>query len=70
MLTLVLSSYELEILNDAYITLSQFPLAVQHSALQADWLVLENHDKATSNISEPYLTLYQGVIVLLLNCTH
>ena len=40
MLTLELSSYLLEIPNDAYTTISQFSLAVQHSVNStASWLV-------------------------------
>ena len=43
MLILELSSYVLEIPNDAYTT-----LAVQ---LQADWMIFENNERATLNIN-------------------
>ena len=58
MLTSELSSYVLEIPNHAY--------PIQHSVnfewlfnnrsrvLQADWLMLENNEKATLNINMPY----------------
>ena len=56
MLTLELSSSVLEIPDDAYSTLSQTLIVVQHSvkSLQADWLILENYEKATLNINMPY----------------
>ena len=53
MLTLELSPYLLEIPNDAYTTLSEIWLAVQHSVKStASWLVLsEINEKATLNIN-------------------
>ena len=52
MLVLELSSYVLEFSNDPV----KIWLAVQPSVrvLQADWLILENHKMATSNINMPY----------------
>ena len=57
MLTLKLSSYILEIPNDAYTTLSQsdWLFNTQSRVLQADRLMLENNEKATLNINMPYL---------------
>ena len=56
MLTWESSSYVLEILNDAYTTLSQIWMAAQHSvkSTASYWLVLENNEKATLNINMPY----------------
>ena len=44
MLTLELSSYALEIPNDAH---------TQSRVLQYDWLILENNEKAFLNIKTP-----------------
>ena len=56
MLTLELSSFILEIPNDAYTTLSQsdWLFNTQSRVLQADRLMLENNEKATLNINMPY----------------
>ena len=55
MLTLESSSYVLEIPNNAYTTLSKILIdsSTLSQELQADWLILENNEKATSNM--PYI---------------
>ena len=56
MLTSELSSYLLEIPQDAYTTSvkSDWLFNSQSRVLQADRLMLENDEKATSNINMPY----------------
>ena len=56
MLRMELSSYVLEIPNDVYYTrsISYWLSNIQSRALQADWLILENNEKATLNINPPY----------------
>ena len=56
MLTLELSSYVLEIPNDAYThsVNSDWLLNTHSRVLQADWLTLETNEKATLNINMPY----------------
>ena len=57
MLILEFFSIVMEIPNAAYTTLSQTLIGVfnTHSrVLQADWLILENNEKATLNINMPY----------------
>ena len=45
-------SYVLEIPNNGYTTLKSYWLSnTQSRVLQADWLVLENNEKANFNIS-------------------
>ena len=53
MLTLRLSSVVLQIPYDAYTTLSR-NLIGYSTQQQADWLILENNEKATLNIDMPY----------------
>ena len=53
MLTLELSSIVLEISIDV----SDWLFNTQSRVLQADWLILENNDKATLSINIPYLFL-------------
>ena len=58
MLTLELSSYALEIPNDAYTTISQNLIAwlsnTQSTRIQVDWLILENNEKAVFSVNTPY----------------
>ena len=57
MLTLKLLSYVLAIPNDAYTTLGKnlsWSLINQSRVLQADWLILDNDEKATLNTNMPY----------------
>ena len=57
MLTLELSVLVLEIPNDAYTTLSQNLIGcstLRQGYQQADWLIVPNNEKATSNINMPY----------------
>ena len=65
MLTSELSSYVLEIPNGAYTTLSQNLIAFSKRVLQADWLILENDEKATLNISMPYCRTKKKFLVKL-----
>ena len=54
MLTLELSSYLLEITNDAYTTLSSdWLFNTQSRVLQADWFIFEINEKATLIIKMP-----------------
>ena len=57
MLTLELSVLVLEIPNDAYTTLSRNLIGcstLRQEYLQADWLIVQNNEKATLNINIPY----------------
>ena len=55
MLISELYSYVLEIPNNGFTTLESYWLSnTQSRVLQADWLVLENNEKATFNITMPY----------------
>ena len=57
MLTLELSVLVLEIPNDAYTTLSRNLIGcstLRQEYLQADWLIVQNNEKATLNINMPY----------------
>ena len=58
MLTLELSVLVLEIPNDAYTTLSRNLIGcstLRQEYQQADWLIVQNNEKATLNINMPYL---------------
>ena len=60
MLTLELSVLVLEIPNDAYTTLSRNLIGcstLRQEYLQADWLIVQNNEKATLNINMPYYSL-------------
>ena len=66
MLTLELSVLVLENPNDAYTTLSRNLIGcstLRQENLQADWLIVQNNEKATLNINMPY-----WLAVLLIEC--
>ena len=55
-----LSVLVLEIPNDAYTTLSQNLIGcstLRQEYQQADWLIVQNNEKATLNINMPYSKL-------------
>mgnify|MGYP001802685239 CR=1 FL=1 len=58
MFTLELSSIVMKIANYAYRTPSRNLIGCQESrVLQADWLILENNEKATLSVNTPYRNL-------------
>ena len=66
MLTLELSVLVLEIPNDAYTTLSRNLIGcstLRQEYLQADWLIMQNNEKATLNINMTYQICAAGWII-------